>query len=147
MTESTPSSRELGLSSALDVPAEGPLVERVSAMVEQARAFVATQTNVALTMLYWEIGRLIEVEVLKQERAEYAQQIVGSLAPQLTARFGRGFDRSNASHGQVGPGLPRSRDCGVAGPTVELDPSHDALAGAVRRGACLLHRAGRLQSD
>lgn len=46
-------------------------------------------------MLYWEIGRLIDIEVLKQERAEYAQQIVGSLAPQLTARFGRGFDLSN----------------------------------------------------
>lgn len=35
-------------------------------------------------MLYWEIGRLIDVEVLNQERAEYARQIAGSLAPQLS---------------------------------------------------------------
>lgn len=94
MSESTPAS-ERDPSIELAVPADGPLVDRISALIEQARALVARQTNVVLTMLYWEIGRLIDVEVLNQERAEYARQIVGSLAPQLTARYGRGFDKSN----------------------------------------------------
>ncbi len=94
MTNPISPTGERDLSPALAVP-DGPLVDRISALIEQARALVARQTNVALTMLYWEIGRLIDLEVLKQERAEYARQIAGSLARQLTARFGRGFDQSN----------------------------------------------------
>lgn len=73
----------------------GSLFLRVSALVEQTRATVASQANTAITLLYWEIGRLIDVEVLQRERAEYAQQIVASLGRQLTERFGRGFDRAN----------------------------------------------------
>lgn len=95
MTEPIPPSGERDLSRALAVRSDEQLLERVSALIEQTRTLVARQTNVALTLLYWEIGRLIDVEVLKQERADYARRIVGSLAPQLTARFGRGFDQSN----------------------------------------------------
>lgn len=71
------------------------LVDRVVSLVEQARAAVAVQANAALTLLYWEIGRLIDVEVLQSERADYAQRIVATLSPQLTERFGRGFDTSS----------------------------------------------------
>lgn len=60
------------------------LFVRVSALVEQASATAASHANATLTLLYWEIGNLIHVEVLQQGRAEYAQQIVGSLAPQLS---------------------------------------------------------------
>lgn len=72
-----------------------PLVDRIAALIEQTRSLVAVQANVALTLMNWEIGHLIDVEVLKQERADYAQQIVASLGPQLAGRFGRGFDTSN----------------------------------------------------
>lgn len=95
MTDLTPGGERNLSGRSLAVPSDGSLVDRISALIEQSRTLIARQTNVALTTLYWEIGRLIDVEVLKQERAEYARQIVASLAPQLTARFGRGFDQSN----------------------------------------------------
>lgn len=47
----------------------GALVDRVSALVEQTRTFVATQANAALTLLNWHIGHMIDVEVLKEGRA------------------------------------------------------------------------------
>lgn len=72
-----------------------PLVDRIAALIEQTRSLVAVQANVALTLMNWEIGHLIDVEVLEQERADYAQQIVASPGPQLAGRFGRGFDTSN----------------------------------------------------
>jgi predicted nuclease of restriction endonuclease-like (RecB) superfamily len=74
---------------------QGPLADRVSALIEQTHTVVATQTNSALTLMNWHIGRMIDVEVLKEERAGYDREIVASLEPQLTGRFGSGFDRSN----------------------------------------------------
>ena len=67
---------------------------RVAALVNQTRAVVAVQANAALTLMHWEIGRLVDVEVLQRERADYAREIVASLAQQLTGQFGRGFSRA-----------------------------------------------------
>ncbi len=73
----------------------GSLFDQVSVVVEQTRARVAAQTNTALTLMYWEIGNLINAEVLGHERGDYAQQIVATLGRQLTGRFGRGFTKAN----------------------------------------------------
>lgn len=75
-------------------PADSLFV-RVAALVDQTRALVATQANAALTLLYWEIGHLVDVDVLQRERADYSRTIVASLGRQLTDRFGRGFDTSS----------------------------------------------------
>ncbi|VEJ58860.1 PDDEXK nuclease domain-containing protein [Arachnia propionica] len=74
---------------------EGSLLERVSALIEQTRAAVATQANAALTLRNWHIGHMIDVEVLKENRAGYDREIVASLERQLTRRFGRGFKRAD----------------------------------------------------
>jgi hypothetical protein len=47
-----------------------------------------------MTTLYWNIGRRISEEVLKDTRAEYGQQVVLSLAKHLSAEYGRGFTRT-----------------------------------------------------
>lgn len=73
----------------------GELVEKVSALIDQTQAFAAAQVNAALTLRNWYIGRMIDVEVLKEGRAGYDQEIVATLSPQLTKRFGRGFNQSS----------------------------------------------------
>lgn len=85
--------REAGLPQNADLV--GALFDRVSALIDEARALVAAQANAALTMMNWQIGRIVDVEVLQRERADYAQRIVASLGRQLTGRFGRGFGRSD----------------------------------------------------
>ena len=55
---------------------EGSLLERVSALIEQTRAAVATQANAALTLMHWHIGRMIDTEILCETRADYAKEIV-----------------------------------------------------------------------
>ena len=69
------------------------LFDRVAQLIEQTRAGVAVQANAALTLVNWEIGRLIDVEVLQQERGDYAKEIVSTLSRQLTVKYGRGFTR------------------------------------------------------
>ncbi len=73
----------------------GMLFDQVTQLIEQTRAGVAVQANAALTLMNWEIGRLIDVEVLQRERGDYAKEIVSTLSRQLTVRYGRGFDRPN----------------------------------------------------
>lgn len=81
---------------AESVSAEGgELVEQVSALIERAQSFAAAQVNSTLTLRNWYIGRTIDVAVLREGRAGHDQELVASLAQQLTARYGRGYDRTN----------------------------------------------------
>lgn len=73
----------------------GELVDQVSALIEQAQAFAATQVDATLTLRNWYIGRMIDVAVLREGRAGHDQELVASLGQQLTSRYGRGFDRTN----------------------------------------------------
>ncbi len=73
----------------------GELIDQVSALIEQAQVFVATQVNATLTLRNWYIGRMIDVEVLKEGRADYDQEIVATLARELAGRYGRSFSRAN----------------------------------------------------
>lgn len=73
----------------------GELVEQVSALIEQTQAIAAAQVNATLTLRNWYIGRMIDVEVLNEGRAGYDKEIVATLSPQLTKRYGRGFNRSS----------------------------------------------------
>ena len=65
---------------------EGPLLERISALIDQTRSYVAVQANTALTMRNWYIGRMIHVEMLGERRAAYGSQIVATLSHQLSVR-------------------------------------------------------------
>jgi predicted nuclease of restriction endonuclease-like (RecB) superfamily len=56
---------------------------------------VAQAVNAGLVTLYWHVGRRIREEILGQQRAAYGEQIVHALSRQLTAEYGRGFDRSS----------------------------------------------------
>ncbi|MDR1294618.1 MAG: hypothetical protein LBK59_06625 [Bifidobacteriaceae bacterium] len=63
---------------------DGSLFARVSALIEEARQAVATYTNVALTLTFWRIGHLIDLEVLGQQRADYGGEVVASLGRELS---------------------------------------------------------------
>ena len=52
------------------------LVGEIKTLIEQSRRQVAVTVNAAMTTLYWQIGRRINQEVLKEQRAEYGRQIV-----------------------------------------------------------------------
>lgn len=95
MTGLTPPSGERDLSPTLAVPSDGPLVDRISALIDQTRAAVSAQFNSALTLMNWHIGRMIDADVLREERAGYGQEIVATLSQQLTTRYGTGFDRTS----------------------------------------------------
>lgn len=74
---------------------EQQLLGDIRQLIEQSRKQLASTVNSALSMLYWQIGQRIYIEVLQGERAAYGAQIVSALAKQLEADYGRGFSEKN----------------------------------------------------
>jgi predicted nuclease of restriction endonuclease-like (RecB) superfamily len=74
------------------------LLGDVRALIEAAREQTARAVNSALVGLYWHIGTRIRQDVLQEKRAEYGEEIVATLSRQLTAEYGRGYDRRNLYH-------------------------------------------------
>ena len=69
---------------------ESLLIE-LRGLIEHARDYISQAANSTLTMLYWQVGKRIQREVLRDGRAEYGEQIVSTLSTQLGQEFGHGF--------------------------------------------------------
>ncbi len=74
------------------------LFSDVKHLINEARKGVATTVNAATTMLYWNIGKRINEDVLGNKRAEYGKQIVVTLSRQLTAEYGKGWSEKQLRH-------------------------------------------------
>jgi predicted nuclease of restriction endonuclease-like (RecB) superfamily len=70
------------------------LLEDLRRMIEEARQGIAATVNAALTLLYWRVGKRINEEILKGERAEYGAEILATLSQDLVRDYGKGFSYS-----------------------------------------------------
>ena len=71
------------------------LFSQIAGLIEQSKQHIAVQANSTLTLLYWNIGKLINENVLDNKRADYGMQIVPTLATQLENQYGRSFTEKN----------------------------------------------------
>lgn len=74
---------------------KGSLLKDIRQLIEKTRSAVAVTVNAGLTMLYWNIGKRINEEILKGKRAGYGEEIVSTLSSQLEIEYGRGFGQRN----------------------------------------------------
>lgn len=69
---------------------------RIRAVLMEARRAALSAVNSAMVQAYWEIGReIVEEEQRGSHRADYGARLLETLAAQLTAEFGKGFDARN----------------------------------------------------
>lgn len=71
------------------------LFQELSEIIERGKKKLTSQINSTITMVYWYVGKRINDEVLKNERAEYGKQILTTLSSKLVERFGRSFTERN----------------------------------------------------
>jgi predicted nuclease of restriction endonuclease-like (RecB) superfamily len=83
---------------SVKLPEIAPLFLDIRTLIDSARQRAAVAVNAELTMLYWQVGRRIQTELLKGKRSEYGKQILPSLAEQLTVQYGKGWSRRNLSN-------------------------------------------------
>ena len=71
------------------------VINDVKTLIEQSRQQVAVAVNAAITMLYWQVGKRINEEILKGERASYGKLVVQKVSEQLTAEYGKGWSEKH----------------------------------------------------
>lgn len=71
------------------------LLNELSGLIEKSKQQVAVAVNSSLTLLFWQIGKRINEEILKNQRADYGKQIVVTVARQLETNYGRNFEERN----------------------------------------------------
>jgi predicted nuclease of restriction endonuclease-like (RecB) superfamily len=70
-----------------------PITTDIKLLIDQSRQNVAVTVNAEITLLYWKVGKRINEEILKNDRAEYGKQIIESLSQQLTHYYGSGWSK------------------------------------------------------
>jgi predicted nuclease of restriction endonuclease-like (RecB) superfamily len=71
------------------------LFNELSQLIEQSQRQLVSAANSTLTMLFWQIGKRINEDILQNKRAGYGQQIVVTLSRQLEAAYGSNFEEKN----------------------------------------------------
>ena len=75
-----------------------PVFTELKTLIEQSKQDVAVSVNATMSMLYWQIGRRINKEILQEKRAEYGKQIIATLSNRLTEEYGRGWSEKQLRH-------------------------------------------------
>ena len=74
------------------------LFKEIKTLIEKTRSNISQTVNSGLTMLYWNIGKRINNEILKNKRADYGKQIVITLSEKLTKEYGKGWSEKHLRH-------------------------------------------------
>lgn len=70
---------------------EEQLYSDISQLIEVTQQRTLHEINRAGVLLYWHIGRRINHDILKHNRAEYGASVIKTLADKLQTKFGKGF--------------------------------------------------------
>ena len=74
---------------------ENTLFNEISTLIEQNRKTIYSLASRSTVLLFWEIGKCINSDILKNKRADYGKTIVSQLATRLTEKYGRSFEVRN----------------------------------------------------
>ncbi|MCP4131643.1 MAG: DUF1016 domain-containing protein [bacterium] len=69
------------------------LFKEVAILINESKTRVKAAVNSELALLYWNIGKAIKTEILKNKRADYGEKIVEDLSEKLKNEFGKGYSR------------------------------------------------------
>lgn len=71
------------------------LVDDIKSLIKESKQQVAVSVNSTITMLYWQIGKRINEEILKNKQLSYEKKIVATLWRQLELEYGTSFSEKN----------------------------------------------------
>ena len=80
-----------------DIPIQAgqSLFTELAQLIEQSQQQVVAQANSTLTLLFWQVGKRINENILQNKRAAYGKQIVPTVSAQLEERYGKNFTEKN----------------------------------------------------
>lgn len=75
--------------------ANNNLFNELSNLIDKSQWQVVSYANATLTLLFWQIGKRINDDILENQRADYGKQIVSTLSTQLQNKYGRNYAERN----------------------------------------------------
>ncbi|MBY0379622.1 MAG: PDDEXK nuclease domain-containing protein [Burkholderiales bacterium] len=73
------------------------LITDIIKLIDKAQHHVAREYNHAQVLLCWLIGKRIDQEILKYQRATYGENIMEHISQELTLKYGKGYGVVNLS--------------------------------------------------
>lgn len=71
------------------------LLKELSAIIEKGKQQAVSRVNSVMILVYWQVGKRIQGDILQNTRAEYGKQIIANLAKSLTRQYGKSFQERN----------------------------------------------------
>lgn len=71
------------------------LLTEIVSLISGARNRVAKTVNAELTLLYWNIGKKINEDILNNQRADYGKFVIENLSNELMEMYGTGYSKRN----------------------------------------------------
>jgi hypothetical protein len=71
------------------------LLSAISSLIEQSRRAIYSHAASSTMFLFWNIGKCINENILKNKRADYGKKIVSMLSTQLREKYGSSFATRN----------------------------------------------------
>jgi len=71
------------------------LYKSIQELIETAKSRVAIKVNSEITILYYNIGKLIKENILNLEKPEYGKSVIKELSIRLMEKYGSGYSYSN----------------------------------------------------
>jgi len=69
------------------------LFNRIALLIEKSKHKIAVTINSELVLLNWNIGKLIQQNILKNKKPGYGENIICNLSEHLTLKFGKGWSK------------------------------------------------------
>ncbi|MBD2357020.1 DUF1016 domain-containing protein [Tolypothrix sp. FACHB-123] len=74
------------------------LFQEIRQFIDAAKQRAAVAINAEITLLYWQVGKRIQTEILQGQRAEYGKQVIISLSRYLTQTYGKGWSERQLNY-------------------------------------------------
>jgi predicted nuclease of restriction endonuclease-like (RecB) superfamily len=74
------------------------LLKDLAEIIYSGKKDVSVSINSTITFVYWQIGNRINIEILKDTRAEYGKQIIKKVSEYLIYHFGNGWGEKHIRH-------------------------------------------------
>lgn len=71
------------------------LFDELSQLIEQSQGQAVSHANSTVTLLFWQVGKRINQDILKNKRADYGKQILPTVSAKLESAYGRNFNEKN----------------------------------------------------
>jgi len=71
------------------------LYTNIKTIIDISKQQATIQLNNTMVLSYWEIGKELKEEILKDKRATYGKEVVKKISEKLTLEYGRGYSKAS----------------------------------------------------